>query len=400
MDISKNVLILGNGGRERVIFDKLNNENVYILDTWKFDEISDFCNNNNINIVIPGSEIYLCRGITDHITKNTNSLVFGPNYEQAKLEGSKYISKKVMLELGIPTASFMYYDKEINKLLDNYIWESKPGYVIKYSGLANGKGVYLPNNKKEALDAINKLLELNKNNWEGLLIEERLYGTEVSVMGFCNGNDCYLMPQAQDYKRVYNGDEGLNTGGMGAICPVNILNKEELNIIKMFMVNVVKKYNYIGVLYAGIMKTKEGIYFLEFNCRFGDPEAQVILNLLNSDLYNLIVSCIKKESIKIKWKNSYAAAVVLSHKDYPRSKLEKPIEISIERLDESCILYNSNVNYINEKPYTTGGRVMTLVSISDTLVKALNNIYSNIKKINYHNIHYRTDIGVNNINLD
>ena len=398
MEMKKNVLILGNGARERVIFDKLYNENIYILDTKSFDEIINFCNNNSINIVIPGSEIYLCKGIKDHIEEKTNSLVFGPNYEQAKLEGSKYISKKVMLELGIPTASFMYYDKEINKLVDKYIWESKPGYVIKYSGLANGKGVYLPNNKEEALDAINKLFELNKNNWEGLLIEERLYGTEVSVMGFCNGDDCYLMPQAQDYKRVYDGDEGLNTGGMGAICPVNILNKDELQLIKMFMVNVVKKYSYIGVLYAGIMKTKKGIYFLEFNCRFGDPEAQVILNLLDTDLYKLIISCIKGESIEIKWKNSYAAAVVLSHKDYPKSKLEKPIEIEINELDDSCVLYNSNVNYINEKLYTTGGRVMTLVSVDDTLVKSLNNIYDNIKKINYNDIHYRTDIGVNNIN--
>ena len=392
-----NILILGGGARERVIAEKLCLHNVIILASTDFHYISDYCNNNNINIVIPGSETYLCNGITDHIHSTTNALVFGPNQEQAQLEGSKYLSKKVMLELQLPTASFMYYDREIRSVVDKYDWEKYPGYVIKYSGLANGKGVYLPNTKEEALDAINKLYELNENNWEGLVIEKRLYGNEISVMGFCNGHDCFLMPQAQDYKRFGDGDMGLNTGGMGAICPVHILNDDEIKYIEYGMRKIVKKFKYIGVLYAGIMKTTDGIFFLEFNCRFGDPEAQVILNLLDTNLYTIIQSCINEKFIDISWKTNYAAAVVLSHKDYPISKLKTPVKIQINELEDSCSIYDSNVIYLENIPHTTGGRVMTLVSSDDTLELALQNIYKNIHNITYTDIHYRTDIGSNNI---
>ena len=187
----------------------------------------------------------------------------------------------------------------------------------------------------------------------GIIIEDRLYGTEVSVLAFCNGKEASLMPQAQDYKRIYDGDKGPNTGGMGAICPVNILTSRELIEVKNHMDKVVKKLNYKGVLYAGLMKTKAGVFFLEFNCRFGDPEAQVILNLLDCNLLDIMNDCIKGNNLSIKWKNSYAATVVLSHVDYPKNKLKEVINISYTNdVDDTIKIYKSNVIDAGKYQYT------------------------------------------------
>ena len=205
------------------------------------------------------------------------------------------------------------------------------------------------------------------------------------------------MPQAQDYKRIYDGDKGPNTGGMGAICPVNILTTDELRKVKIHMNKVVKKLNYKGVLYAGLMKTKDGVYFLEFNCRFGDPEAQVILNLLDSNLLDIMKNCLLGRDLSIKWKNSSAATVVLSHVDYPIKKLKEVVNISYtDDFDNSVKIYKSNVIDAGKYQYTNGGRVLSMVSVDKTLQIALENIYNNIHKIKYDGVYYRRDIGCNN----
>ena len=399
----KNILILGNGGREQAINDILNqkNDNIHCECSVKqeFSEIKQICITENIELIIPSTEVYLCEGITDFLQSEIDNInVFGPTKEQAQIEGSKHFSKKLMRELEIPTSNFIFFNNysSAKKYYNNGL--QLRNLVIKYDGLAKGKGVFLPQTQTETLAIIKKIFDEYYEQEEcGIIIEERLYGAEVSVLAFCNGKEAYLMPQAQDYKRIYDGDKGPNTGGMGAICPANILTKKELIQVKNHMDKVVKKLNYKGVLYAGLMKTKDGVYFLEFNCRFGDPEAQVILNLLDSNLLDIMTNCLLGRDLSIKWKNSYAATVVLSHVDYPIKKLKEVINISYtDDFDNSVKIYNSNVIDVGKYQYTNGGRVLSMVSVDKTVQIALENIYNNIHKIKYDGVYYRRDIGCNN----
>ena len=399
----RNILILGNGGREQAIKDilykKNGNINCECSVRTEFSDIKEICIDENIDCVIPSTEVYLCEGITDFLQSEIKNInVFGPTKEQAKIEGSKHFSKKLMRELEIPTSNFIFFNNysSAKKYYNSGLQLRK--LVIKYAGLAKGKGVFLPQTKTETLGVIKNIFnEYYEHEECGIIIEERLYGTEVSVLAFCNGKEAYLMPQAQDYKRIYDGDKGPNTGGMGAICPVNILTTNELIEVKNHMDKVVKKLNYKGVLYAGLMKTKDGVYFLEFNCRFGDPEAQVILNLLDSNLLDIMKDCVLGKDVSIKWKNSFAATVVLSHVDYPIKRLKEVVNISyIDDFDNSVKIYNSNVIEAGKYQYTNGGRVLSMVSVDKTLQIALENIYNNIHKIRYDGVYYRRDIGCNN----
>ena len=386
-----NILILGSGAREKIIAEKFStNHTIFILDILNFEQIELFCVENKINLVIPSTEDYLCQGIVDYLSTKLSILVFGPNKYQSQLEGSKQFSKQLMTTLNIPTAPYIY-----RKTLKE-TFQGKPEYdpaifdehpVIKYSGLAKGKGVYLPNKSEIA----STLFELFKLGDDGIIIEKRLYGKEVSIIAFCNGTEAMLMPQTQDYKRVYDDDKGPNTGGMGAVCPANILTKKELDTIKIYMDKIVSHLNYKGILYAGLMKTKDGVFFLEFNCRFGDPEAQVILKLLESDLYNIVIACLNGETIPIKWKDNGAAVVILAHQDYPYKKLKKSISITYGNLDNSIYIYPSNI----KDNSTTGGRVLSMVSVDNNIPLALQNIYNNIHKITYEGSYYRRDIGCN-----
>ena len=397
-----NILILGNGAREETIKDTLykNNKNIICecSNIESFEKIKDICVERKIDLVIPSTEVYLCKGIRDYLQKEVKDImVFGPNKYQSQIEGSKHFSKKLMRELEIPTSNFVFFNNysSAKKYYNSGLQLRK--LVIKYVGLAKGKGVFLPETKAETLAVLKNIFnEYYEQEECGIIIEERLYGAEVSVLAFCNGKEAYLMPQAQDYKRIYDGDKGPNTGGMGAICPVNILTKKELIEVKNHMDKVVRKLNYKGVLYAGLMKTKDGVYFLEFNCRLGDPETQVILNLLDSNLLDIMKKCIRHEDLSVKWKNTCAATVVLSHVDYPENKLKEVVNITYsDDVDETVKIYNSNVMDTGKYQYTNGGRVMSMVSVADTLQVALENIYNNIHKISYEGVYYRRDIGSN-----
>ena len=228
------ILILGSGAREKVIKEKLENKmegetktkKVYIYDNTDFEEIKNFCLKHHIELVIPSTEVYLCNGIVDYLTIEIGIKVFGPTKNQAQIEGSKHFSKNLMKDLHIPTSKYQFF-LEKKEALDYihrfYSFLQLKQIVIKYSGLASGKGVYLPNNREEAEKSIEELYDKNEKNWEGVIIETRVKGKEVSVLGFCNGQEAFLMLQAQDYKRIYDDDKGANSGGMGAICPANIL---------------------------------------------------------------------------------------------------------------------------------------------------------------------------------
>jgi len=392
------ILILGGGARELIIYEKLNiNHTVYLLNELDFAKITDRCIEKEIDLVIPSTEDFLCQGIVDHINNMLpNIRVFGPNKYQSQIEGSKQFSKSLMTSLNIPTSIYIYYSTMKSLYHGNQdsppeIFNQLP--VLKYCGLAKGKGVYLPNTKEETQKNIADLFKLGN---DGIIIEKRLFGAEVSLLAFCNGKEAILMPQAQDYKRVYDRDKGPNTGGMGAICPANILSPKELTIAKYNMDKIVKHLKYKGVLYAGIMKTADNVYFLEFNCRFGDPEAQVILNLLEDDLSDIIMKCINEEDLQINWSSKEAAVVILAHEDYPNNKLSELTEMQYGELDKTVKIYKSNVKYIDNKSYTTGGRVLSMVSVDKTIPLALQNIYNNMPKISFPGAYYRRDIGCNN----
>lgn len=397
------VLVLGKGSREHIICnyllkseyvsdvyvypgnDGMIKDNIKLINIELFTEdFKTFLINNKIELVVPGDESYLVKGITDYL-KELNISCFGPSKLASKIEGSKIYSKKFMNDNNIPTAeydiidSFDFFDK--NNYLD---------YVIKEDGLFSGKGVYIPNNDDEFFYFKNEF-----NDKRELIVEKRLQGQEISLMAFCNGTDLYLMPQSQDYKKRNDNNLGPNTGGMGSVAPINILNNEELIIVKNHMKKVVEKLNYVGILYAGLMKTNDEIYFLEFNCRFGDPEAQVLLSLLNSDLYKIMIDCVYNKVPIINWTNDYSVCLVLSHKDYPYNKSNEYLLIELDDEINEYNIYWSNVKIKDNKYYTNGGRVVSLVSIDETINNCINNIYNNIK-INYKDIYYRKDIGLIN----
>lgn len=406
-----NILVLGSGAREHVIVEKLLTsfkcKNIYIspgnsmckaIDVYlpnKFD-ILNFSKDKDIYMVIVGPEKYLVEGISDFLNSH-NIRCFGPSMAASQIEGSKKFSKLFMNENNIPTAKFRCFGKSQIKEAKKYIEES-PSIVIKVSGLAGGKGVVLPDSKQEAFGELDKIFLKNKYGTAGndVVIEERLYGEEVSVFSFCNGKKAFLMPQAQDYKRLYDNDTGPNTGGMGACAPVNVLNTEEIEELQNYMNIVVEKLNYIGVLYTGIMKTSKGFYILEFNCRFGDPETQAVLNLLKSDLFNIFDSCIRNEIPKIEWKNEYVSNVVLAHKLYPGLKSENYLPINFSQpIDKSIKLYFSGVKTDNNGILKTkGGRVISMVCSGNSLYETINKIYNNIYKIQYDGVYFRRDIGI------
>jgi len=410
-----NVLILGNGARAHVIAETISKstkvKNIFVIGMEhlnkhrihniksedSFDDILTICKIKKIDLVVVGPEKYLVNGITDFLNKH-DIKCFGPNKRSSNIEGSKSFSKKLMSSLNILTPSYHIFDNYLDaKKLFMTNGMVPKDFVIKVSGLACGKGVFLPNSHKEMLNVLKEIFIEKRFGDSGnkIIVEERLNGIEVSILGFCNGSQVELMPQTKDYKRIYDEDIGLNTGGMGSHCPVNILNDKELRNIKNSMEKIVKKLNYKGVLYAGVMKTFDGeVHILEFNCRFGDPEAQVILNLLESDLVQVMLDCINKKRLIVKWKSSYVSNIVLSHENYPISKLETSVTVSIGDLDEDIKLYFNNVSLKNNRYLTTGGRVMSVVYCSNNYYDSINKIYNNIHKIKYDGVYFRRDIGL------
>lgn len=374
------VIIIGKGAREYAIKDKLENHNVFMIETKQ--ELKAIINYVDINLIIIGPEKYLVEGLVDELVIPT----FGPSKKAARIEGSKIYAKNFMKEHNIPTADFQIFETS-KDVINFFKYIDCKNYVIKEDGLAGGKGVYLPENNSQ-------IMNICKHLKGEIIVEEKLYGQEVSVMAFCNGHDLELMPQIKDYKRLGDNNEGKNTGGMGAIGPVNILDDIELKQLKEHMLKVVKVLNFKGVLYAGIMKTISGFYILEFNCRFGDPETQIALNLLDDDLYSILNQTITGQDLNIKWHDRYCANVVLSHIDYPDKKLKTSVEVNYSNLDNSVKLYWANpINY-DDNFYTHGGRVASLVSSANSLYTCLTNIYNNICKINYEGRYYRRDIGL------
>lgn len=366
--MGKNILIIGNGGRENALAWKMREDgHNAILKTGTHSELIDFAKKENIYLTIVGPDQYLADGLVDDFRKN-KLRIFGPTKAQARIEASKDFAKKLMVELNIPTA------KRYGKI---------PGVpiVIKKSGLALGKGVTIARTMKEAKNVLESITD------DEVVIEEYLDGMEISAHAFCDGKTFKMFPTAQDHKQIFDGDKGPNTGGMGAIVPAVDIDASDI------VNKIVKKLNYKGILYPGLMLTKNGPKVLEFNARFGDPEAQSYMRLLKTDLVAIADACIDGtlDKIKIEWEKGFAATVVMASAGYP-GNYEKGLEITgIKEAEKINGVVVFPAGMFENK--TSGGRVLGVSAIGENLKDALGYAYKGVEKIDFIGKQYRKDIG-------
>ncbi|MCC6261710.1 MAG: phosphoribosylamine--glycine ligase [Anaerolineales bacterium] len=413
-----NILIIGSGGREHALAWKVAQSprlsKLYIatgnagtrvcgenisIDISNHSSVVNLCKEKRIDLVIVGPEIPLADGLVDSLS-DANIRCFGPNRAAAEIEASKVFSKKFMARNQIPTAryaSFSSFEEAVK-----YLRTIDYPIVIKVSGLAAGKGVILPDTDDEAEATLKSILNDKAfgNAGNEVVIEERISGQEVSLMVFSDGTNCVPMVAAQDHKRLLDNDEGPNTGGMGAYAPAPIFTKDLLNeaLENVLQPTIDGMRNegrkFIGVLYAGLMLTKNGIRVLEFNCRFGDPETQVVLPLLDTDLLDIADACIdgKLKDIEIKWKNEAAVCVVLASKGYPE-KVESGKVVTFAELSDNTICFHAGTKTDdNEEIVTSGGRVFGLTAWANSIHNAVEKVYSNIDKVSFEGVQYRRDI--------
>ena len=413
------VAIIGSGGREHAICKILNRseklekifcipgnagtsliaENIN-LNLENFDEIKNFVLNNKIELVVVGPEKPLVEGIVDYLEKY-GIKVFGPNKLASKLEGSKIFTKKICQKFNIPTAKFGIFENEKDAL--EFLKESNHPIVIKADNLASGKGVYICENIEESKLAVIEIFNGKFGQAKNVLIEEFLRGEEMSFFIISDGVSIKNFGTAQDHKRVLDGDKGKNTGGMGAYSPSRLMSNElENKVIKKIIQPTLKALldlntKYMGFLYAGLMIVNDEPFLIEYNFRMGDPECQTILPKLKTDLLEIFLACCNKSLSKtnIEWQNKKSMCVVLCSKGYPE-KFKKNIEIkNLDKiqLDENNFLFHAGTINKNDKVFSSGGRVLNFVSISDTFEDTKKKVYSRLDELNWTDGFCRRDIG-------
>ena len=410
------VLIIGSGGREHAIAWKLsqnekvgkiyaapgnagidlleNGESINLTDT---DEILNFAQENKIDLTLVGSEELLVKGIVDKF-KEKNLRIFGPDMKAAMLEGSKVFSKKFMDKYGVKTGEYKSFSDSGEAL--KYLEEIEYPVVVKASGLAAGKGVIIAQSKEEAQIAVREIMVDKKFNNAGdeVVIEEFLSGYEASILSFTDSKTILPMLAAKDHKKIGEGETGLNTGGMGVICPNPYVTKE---VMEEFQTKILEptlrgikeeKMDFEGIIFFGIMITKKGVYLLEYNMRMGDPETQAVLPLLKNDLLDIIESCFEKKlyNQKLEWEDMYSCCVVAVSGGYP-GEYKKGIEISLDKSND--LIFFGGTEKSGNKFLTSGGRVLNVVGKGKSLEDARKEAYENIKKVHFDGIYFRKDIG-------
>lgn len=417
-----NVVIIGSGGREHALAWKIKNcqllKNLYIIPgnpgtasigqnvaikTDEYDQIINFCNTNEIDLVVIGPEQPLVDGLAD-LLRNAGINVFGPSKLAARIEGDKAYAKNLMWRYNIPTAEYKIFQKENHKDAINYLENSNYPIVVKATGLAGGKGVIICNNLKESKDTINDLF-FNKrfgSAGESVVIEEFLTGEEASVFAVTDGKNYVILPPSQDHKKIYDDDKGLNTGGMGAYAPALLVDKKLLREIEDFIVVPILRAlsednaEFNGCLYCGLMITEKGPKVIEFNCRFGDPETQAVLPLLGGDFLSLLYSAAvgKLDGSVIEISDGCAVCIVAASEGYPENYKKGCIIDGFDNIQDDVLVFHAGTKYENGKFYTDGGRVFGITAfiekynIKDCIKKA----YDNLSKISFEGIYYRKDI--------
>ena len=416
------VLLIGGGGREHAMAWKLalspqveqilvvpGNPGIAAVEKCQclelsladLNKVADFAEENSIDLTVVGPEATLVAGIVD-IFNSRGLPIFGPTKAAAELEGSKAFSKELMAKYHIPTAYFKTFtDAAAAKA---YVEEKGAPIVIKTDGLAAGKGVVVAMTKAEALAAIDSMMIDHKFGASGakLVIEEFMEGEEASLLAFTDGTMVVPMIAAQDHKRVNDGDEGPNTGGMGAYAPAPVLTeplkvKATETILKPIIAAMANEgRRYTGCLYAGLMIKGEDIKVVEFNCRFGDPETQVVLPLLDSDLAEVMLACATNSLSEdmVSWKKEAAVCVVMASEGYPA---HYPLGLAItgtEAADamDDVIVFHAGTKIENGKLVTSGGRVLGVTALGSGIKQAKDKAYKAVEKISFTNAHYRKDI--------
>ncbi len=415
------VLVIGSGGREHALAWKLSQspkvskifcapgnagiaqiaENIDLA----ADDVTGlamFAKDQAIDLTVVGPEVSLVAGIVDRF-EGAGMRIFGPKKEAAMLEGCKEVAKKLMRNYQIPTASYEGFS-ELEPAI-NYIKNQPHPLVVKATGLAAGKGVAVCDNAEEAIVAVTKMIREEAFGSAGrrVIIEERMSGPEVSILLFCDGQNIAMMPASQDHKAAYDGGKGPNTGGMGAFCPSPLMNKQlEKDIIDNIVIPSVHGAKcefggFKGIMYIGLMLTPQGPKVLEYNVRFGDPECQPLLMMLETDLVDVINAVIdgNLDKLDIKWKEDSASiCLVLAAGGYP-GKYEKGLEIEgLDDVSQETVVFHAGTKKSRAgQIVTNGGRVLGVCATGKDLKEAASKCYQQAEKITFHGMQYRTDIG-------
>ncbi len=411
-----NILIIGSGGREHAIAVCLSKnsqvEKIYLsnfnggqedkieikhIDHYNFDEVDKFIVDHGVDLTIIGPEDPLNAGIVDYL-QDKGHRVFGPRKKSAILEGSKLYAKEFMDKYSINTAKYRSFDSYENALagLDEFGYPT----VVKANGLCQGKGVYICKDREEAELAIKEIFldKIFKDQGASIVLEEYLQGFEASLLCFVSKNKIYPFDTAMDYKKIYENDLGPNTGGVGAISPNPYWNddlQEQSDLIIKAIEDGLEKEDigFSGILFIGYLVQDGKLYVLEFNTRFGDPETEVLLPRLKSDLLENINQSIDEKEVKLEFDKNYAMATILCSMGYPKA-YDKGFEIrGLEDLRDQIIFHNGTKRN-GQKVYTNGGRVLSVVALADSLDQARKKVYENIEKISFDNMTYRKDIGL------
>lgn len=412
-----NVLLIGGGGREHALAWKISQspllkkfyaipgspgisefaecvENISAEDN---QAVVNFAREKNIDLVVVGPEAPLVNGLVDELEK-VGIKSFGCNKKAAQLEGSKIFAKNLMKKYNIPTAKFEVFDNP--DAAKNYIKSEGAPIVIKADGLAAGKGVIVTQTLDEALNAVDEMKNFGAAGSK-IVVEEFMDGEEASILAFTDGKTILPMIPAQDHKRVFDGDEGLNTGGMGAYAPAPVVNAEVLKkaeekILKPIIAALnAEKIIYRGCLYAGLMIVDGEPKVVEFNARFGDPETQVVLPLLKSDLLEIMLACAEGNLAekKISWSDDFAICVILASGGYPKSyKKNLPIDGIKKAETLGAKIFHAGTKEVDGKILTSGGRVLGVTVTEKNIHAAIEKVYKCVDVINFENMHFRKDI--------
>ena len=412
------VMVVGGGGREHAIIKKLKeNENVEVIyalpgnggiaadaecvpvGATDLEGIASFAKENPIDFAVVAPDDPLAMGCVD-ILQEMGIRCFGPVKDAAIIEASKVFSKNLMKKYGIPTAQYEVFT-DMEKAL-SYLDSAPVPTVVKADGLALGKGVIIAQTREEAKAAVRSMMEEKKFGKSGdqIVIEEFLTGPEVSVLSFTDGKTIVPMVSSQDHKRALDGDQGLNTGGMGTVAPnpyyTDEVAKECMEKIFVPTMNAMNEEGrtFKGCLYFGLMLTQDGPKVIEYNCRFGDPETQVVLPLLESDLLTIMeaVADERLAEAEVKFADKYSCCVVMASGGYPVS-YEKGFPMSIGELDENVDVFVAGAKLQDGALVTSGGRVLGVTAVADSLQEAIDDAYANVEKISFEKAFYRHDIG-------